>query len=162
LWGWSYGGFLTLKTIESHPGAFPYAMAVAPVTDWRFYDSIYTERYMSTPHENSEGYLRSAIVNVTALSLAGRFFLAHGTGDDNVHVQNTLTLLDKLVSHGVDNWDSQMFTDDDHSIVFHGGNKAVYKRLTGWLEKWFGVRGGIGRKWRIEGEELSDTEGITD
>jgi dipeptidyl aminopeptidase B len=148
---------LTLKTIEQQPGSFPYAMAVAPVTDWRYYDSIYTERYMLTPHDNPAGYDMSAITNVTAMSLAERFFVAHGTADDNVHVQNTFTLLDKLVSSGVDNWDSQVFADDDHNIIFHGGNKAVYGRLSEWLERYFGRRDGVGRPWHVEGDDPLDS-----
>jgi len=160
LWGWSYGGFLTLKTIESHPGAFPYAMAVAPVTDWQFYDSIYTERYMLTPSSNPSGYETSSIHNVTAMSEAKRFFIAHGTGDDNVHIQNSLTLMDRLISSGIGNWDSQVFTDDDHSINFHGGNKAVYLRLTEWLERWFGRKEIGGRLWRVDGELVGFKDGV--
>jgi dipeptidyl aminopeptidase B len=160
LWGWSYGGFLTLKTLESQPGAFKYGMAVAPVTDWRYYDSIYTERYMLTPHANSGGYQRSAIINTTALGEAKRFFIAHGTGDDNVHIQNSLALMDRLTDSGVRNWDSQVFTDDDHSIVFHGGNQAIYWRLAEWLERWFGRKEPGGRIWVVDGELLGYKEGI--
>jgi dipeptidyl aminopeptidase B len=160
LWGWSYGGFLTLKTIESHPGVFPYAMAVAPVTDWRYYDSIYTERYMLTPEANPLGYQNSAVRNVSAMGEANRFFIAHGTGDDNVHVQNSLTLMDLLTQGGIRNWDSQVFTDDDHSIVFHGGNRAVYSRLAEWLERWFGRKEVGGRIWKADGELLGYKDGI--
>jgi dipeptidyl aminopeptidase B len=160
LWGWSFGGFLTLKTIESHPGAFPYAMAVAPVTDWRYYDSIYTERYMLTPHDNPFGYRKSAIVNTTAMSEAKRFFIAHGTGDDNVHVQNSLALMDKLTDNGIINWDSQVYTDDDHSIVFHNGRRAVYWRLAEWLERWFGRKDPGTRIWKVDGELLGFEEGV--
>jgi dipeptidyl aminopeptidase B len=160
LWGWSYGGFLTLKTIESHPGAFPYAMAVAPVTDWRYYDSIYTERYMLTPQANPLGYRASAVRNVSAMGEAKRFFLAHGTGDDNVHVQNSLTLMDLLTQNGIRNWDSQVFTDDDHSIVFHGGSRAIHWRLAEWLERWFGRKEVGGRVWKVDGELIGYTEGV--
>jgi dipeptidyl aminopeptidase len=161
LWGWSYGGFLTLKTIESHPGAFPFAMAVAPVTDWRYYDSIYTERYMLTPSSNLEGYQTSSIRNTTALALAKRFFINHGTGDDNVHIQNSLALMDRLVVNGVRNWDSQVYTDDDHSIIFHGGNRAVYWRLAEWLERWFGRKDEGGHVWRVDGELLGFKDGVS-
>jgi len=160
LWGWSYGAFLTLKTLESHPGAFPYAMAVAPVTDWRYYDSIYTERYMLTPAANPNGYRQSAITNTSAMGLAQRFFIAHGTGDDNVHVQNSLSLMDRLTNDGIGNWDSQVFTDDDHSIVFHHGNKAVYWRLAEWLERWFGRKEVGGRVWVVDGEMLGYKVGV--
>ncbi|KAI0125845.1 dipeptidyl peptidase IV N-terminal region-domain-containing protein [Xylariales sp. AK1849] len=134
IWGWSYGGFNTLKTLEQDAGqTFKYGMAVAPVTDWRFYDSIYTERYMLTPQENSEGYGRTAVSNVTALSNNVRFLIMHGVADDNVHMQNTLTLLDKLDVEGVENYDLQMFPDSNHGIYFHNANQIVYDKLTNWL-----------------------------
>ncbi|KAK4150269.1 dipeptidyl peptidase IV N-terminal region-domain-containing protein [Chaetomidium leptoderma] len=134
IWGWSYGGFNTLKTLEQDAGqTFRYGMAVAPVTDWRFYDSIYTERYMLTPQVNGHGYDTSAINNVTALSQNVRFLMMHGVADDNVHFQNSLTLLDKLDLAGVENYDVHVFPDSDHSIYFHGANRIVYDKLTNWL-----------------------------
>ncbi|KAF7519967.1 hypothetical protein G7054_g12923 [Neopestalotiopsis clavispora] len=134
IWGWSYGGFNTLKTLEQDAGqTFKYGMAVAPVTDWRFYDSIYTERYMLTPQENAAGYDATAISNVTALSGNVRFLIMHGVADDNVHMQNTLTLLDKLDLAGVENYDLHMFPDSDHGIYFHNANQIVYDKLVNWL-----------------------------
>lgn len=127
IWGWSYGGFMTLKTLEQDAGqTFSYGMAVAPVTDWRFYDSIYTERYMLTPQTNNLGYMNSTISNVTALSQNVRFLLMHGVADDNVHMQNSLTLLDKLDLAGVENYDVHVFPDSDHGISFHNANRIVY------------------------------------
>jgi dipeptidyl aminopeptidase len=127
IWGWSYGGFMALKSLEQDAGeTFRYGMAVAPVTDWRFYDSIYTERYMLTPQDNGHGYDTSAINNVTALSQNVRFLLMHGVADDNVHFQNSLTLLDKLDQVGVENYDVHVFPDSDHSIYFHNANRIVY------------------------------------
>lgn len=135
IWGWSYGGYMTLKTLEQDGGkTFSYGMAVAPVTDWRFYDSIYTERYMHTPQHNFAGYDGSAIKNVTALKGAERFLVMHGTGDDNVHFQNTLALLDKFDLAQVENYDMFVFPDSDHSINFHNSNKVVYDRLDRWIE----------------------------
>ncbi|EEQ85314.1 hypothetical protein RJZ56_001299 [Blastomyces dermatitidis] len=134
IWGWSYGGFMTLKTLEQDGGrTFQYGMAVAPVTDWRYYDSIYTERYMRTPQHNQGGYDTSAISNTTALASNIRFLLMHGTADDNVHIQNSLTLLDKLDLDDVDNYDVHVFPDSDHSIYFHNAHKMVYNRLGDWL-----------------------------
>jgi len=128
IWGWSFGGYNTLKTLEQDAGeTFSYGMAVAPVTDWRFYDSIYTERYMKTPQENKDGYDGTAVSNATALGQNKRFLIMHGTADDNVHVQNTLTLLDKLDLEGVSNYDVHVFPDSDHSIYFHNANKIVYE-----------------------------------
>lgn len=127
IWGWSYGGFQTLKTLEQDAGeTFKYGMAVAPVTDWRFYDSIYTERYMLTPQENEAGYDGTAVSNVSALSGNVRFLIMHGVADDNVHMQNTLTLLDKLDLGGVENYDLHMFPDSNHGIYFHNANRIVY------------------------------------
>lgn len=128
IWGWSFGGYNTLKTLEQDAGqTFSYGMAVAPVTDWRYYDSIYTERYMKTPQENEAGYDGTAISNASALGQNKRFLIMHGTGDDNVHYQNTLTLLDKLDLANVENYDVHVFPDSDHSIYFHNANKIVYE-----------------------------------
>lgn len=128
IWGWSYGGFMTLKTLEQDAGeTFKYGMAVAPVTDWRFYDSIYTERYMHTPQNNPEGYDNATISNVTALGQNVRFLVMHGVADDNVHMQNTLSLLDRLDLGNVQNYDVHVFPDSDHSIYFHNANRVVYE-----------------------------------
>ncbi|KAI2641201.1 dipeptidyl peptidase IV N-terminal region-domain-containing protein [Xylaria nigripes] len=127
IWGWSYGGFQTLKTLEQDAGqTFQYGMAVAPVTDWRFYDSIYTERYMLTPQQNEAGYEATAVSNVSALAANVRFLIMHGVADDNVHMQNTLTLLDKLDMGNVENYDLHMFPDSNHGIYFHNANRIVY------------------------------------
>jgi dipeptidyl aminopeptidase len=134
IWGWSFGGFNTLKTLEQDAGqTFRYGMAVAPVTDWRFYDSIYTERYMLTPQANGHGYDASAITNISALSQNVRWLMMHGVADDNVHFQNSLTLLDKLDLNGVENYDVHVFPDSDHSIYFHNANRIVYDSEFPWL-----------------------------
>lgn len=135
LFGWSYGGYLTLKTLEKDAGEhFKYGLAVAPVTDWRFYDSVYTERYMHTPQENPEGYETAAVSNVTAIGHAQRFLLMHGTGDDNVHFQNSLKFLDLLDLHAVENYDVHVFPDSDHSIRYHNANIIVYDKLLSWTK----------------------------
>lgn len=134
IWGWSYGGFMTLKVLEMDAGeTFKYGMSVAPVTDWRFYDSIYTERYMRMPQNNPLGYARTAINNVTAIAQNVRFLIMHGVADDNVHMQNTLTLLDKFDLAGIENYDVHVFPDSDHSIFFHNANHIVYDKLAKWL-----------------------------
>ncbi|USP77132.1 hypothetical protein yc1106_04406 [Curvularia clavata] len=134
IWGWSYGGFTTLKTLEQDGGeTFKYGMAVAPVTDWRFYDSIYTERYMHTPQNNPAGYENSTISDVRSLAKNVRFLVMHGIADDNVHMQNTLTLLDRLDLAGIENYDVHVFPDSDHGIYFHNANRIVYDKLRWWL-----------------------------
>ncbi|KAL2854883.1 putative dipeptidyl-aminopeptidase B [Aspergillus pseudoustus] len=134
IWGWSYGGFMTLKTLEQDAGqTFQYGMAVAPVTDWRFYDSVYTERYMHTPQHNPTGYDNSSISDMSALQNTVRFLVIHGASDDNVHLQNTLTLIDKLDLASVQNYDLHFYPDSDHSIYFHNAHAMVYERLSSWL-----------------------------
>ncbi|RAL02969.1 dipeptidyl aminopeptidase dapB [Aspergillus ibericus CBS 121593] len=134
IWGWSYGGFMTLKTLEQDAGkTFQYGMAVAPVTDWRHYDSIYTERYMHTPKHNPNGYDNTSISDMAALSESVRFLVIHGASDDNVHVQNTLELVDKLDLANVQNYDLHFYPDSDHSINFHNAHRMVYERLSSWL-----------------------------
>lgn len=133
LFGWSYGGYLTLKTLERDAGQhFKYGLSVAPVTDWSLYDSVYTERYMHTPQENAQGYEASRVHNVTAIGHANRFLLMHGTGDDNVHFQNSLRFLDLLDLNAVENYDVHIFPDSDHSIRYHNANKVVYDKLLSW------------------------------
>jgi len=138
IWGWSFGGFMTLKTLEQDAGkTFQYGMAVAPVTDWRFYDSIYTERYMHTPQHNPSGYDNATISDTEALRQNVRFLIMHGVADDNVHLQNTLALIDKLDQASVENYDVHVFPDSDHSIYFHNAHRMVYDRLEYWLRNAF-------------------------
>lgn len=137
LWGWSYGGYLTLKVLERDVDlAFKYGVAVAPVTDWALYDSIYTERYMHRPSNNAEGYAHCAIQNVTNMARHNRFLVMHGTGDDNVHFQHTLTLLDKFDLAGVENYDVHVFPDSDHSISHHNANNIVFDKVSSWLKEY--------------------------
>ena len=99
IWGWSYGGYMTALTAGRGGDLFKAALCVAPVTDWRLYDTIYTERYMRTPDENPEGY-RSSSAQAYVEGLKARFLVVHGTGDDNVHVQNTIQLANRLEGAG--------------------------------------------------------------
>ncbi|CAJ0843099.1 21971_t:CDS:2 [Entrophospora sp. SA101] len=122
IWGWSFGGFVTSKVIEADSGAFQIGIAVAPVIDWRFYDSVYTERYMKTPELNPNGYELSAVTNMTGFDNA-KFLLIHGTGDDNVHFQNSLSLIDRFTLASVHNYRVQIYTDSDHSIQKHNANR---------------------------------------
>lgn len=138
IWGWSYGGFTTLKTLEYDGGnVFKYGMAVAPVTNWLFYDSIYTERYMKSPDTNQNYDLVSAITDYLKFTDVRRFLIMHGTADDNVHIQNSLWLLDQFDMAEVENYDVHFFPDSDHSIYFHNANTIVYDKLLRWLGKAF-------------------------
>jgi dipeptidyl-peptidase-4 len=96
IWGGSYGGYMTLYALTYAPGIFHCGISMFPVTDWRFYDSIYTERYMRTPAENVEGYKNNSPLN-NSDKLADALLLVHGTMDDNVHMQNSMQLVDALI-----------------------------------------------------------------
>ena len=95
--GWSYGGYMTLYALTHAPEVFKCGSARAPVTDWKFYDSIYTERYMRTPQENPDGYKAASPLEAAA-NLKARLLIIHGTSDDNVHMQNTINFLDALIN----------------------------------------------------------------
>lgn len=102
------------------------------MSDWRFYDTMYTERYMGTLLTNADGYAASAVKKVDGFkNVAGGFLVQHGTGDDNVHFQNSAALVDTLISAGVspEKMHVQWFTDSDHGISFHGASKYLYKQL---------------------------------
>ncbi|KAI0091440.1 dipeptidyl aminopeptidase [Irpex rosettiformis] len=136
IWGWSYGGFMSCKVAEANAGVHSLAMAVAPVTSWRLYDSIYTERYMDLPNDNPDGYVTASISNVTGFHNIN-FLFAHGSADDNVHYANSAHLLDMLTREQVRGYRFRMFTDSDHSIYRRGANREVYEYLLGFLvEKW--------------------------
>lgn len=139
IWGWSYGGFLTLKTLETdidNP-IFNYAVAIAPVTRWRLYDSIYTERYLNTPQENPKGYEIGSIHNVSNFKHVKKFFIGHGSGDDNVHVQNSLQLLDEFNLAKVENFEFMIFPDSNHGMNYHNGFTVVYDRILDFFKRAF-------------------------
>ena len=139
IWGWSYGGFVTLKTVEFDKGSiFKYAIAVAPVTNWLYYDSIYTERYMGEVGKNIKSYIEiSRVADIESFRNINRLLLMHGTSDDNVHVQNTFEFVDKLNLANVRNYDMHIFPDSDHSIRFHNAQSTIYKKLYYWLQEAF-------------------------
>lgn len=112
-WGWSYGGFMTLMA-TTHSPIFRASVAVAPVTDWHNYDSIYTERYMGLPRDNAEAYKRSSPVNYAG-SLHSHLLIAHGTGDDNVHLQNTIQMTQAFIDAGKQ-FDLMLYPRKTHSI----------------------------------------------
>ncbi|MBB4634880.1 S9 family peptidase [Longimicrobium terrae] len=131
LWGWSYGGYMTSFTLMQPGSPFRAGVAVAPVADWGLYDSIYTERFMRTPQENPEGYRRSSPV-ANAANLRGRFLLIHGTGDDNVHFQNSVRLANALQGAGKQ-FQFMAYPNRTHSIS--GGRTSVhlYTMMTDWI-----------------------------
>jgi dipeptidyl-peptidase 4 len=122
IWGWSYGGYMAANCITKGAGYFKTAISVAPVIDWRFYDSIYTERYMRTPGENPDGYHDGSPINF-ADEVKGHYMLVAGTGDDNVHFQNTVEFVHAL-EKAQKPFSLMIFPDKNHGI--YGGNTRVY------------------------------------
>jgi len=133
IWGWSYGGFMASNCILKGADVFKMAIAVAPVTNWRFYDSVYTERYMQTPQENASGYDENSPINHVD-KLKGKFLLIHGSGDDNVHVQNSMQMMEALIQANKQ-FDSQIYPDKNHGI--YGGKTRVqlYTKMTNFIKE---------------------------
>ncbi|MFM2225065.1 MAG: hypothetical protein RJA07_1267 [Bacteroidota bacterium] len=131
MFGWSYGGFMATNCMLRGAGVFNACVAVAPVTDWRFYDNIYTERYMQTPKENAVGYINSSCSNY-ADKMQGHFLLMHGGADDNVHTQNTYELTNALIKADKQ-YDEFIFPNKAHGIS--GGNTRyfLFKKMTNFI-----------------------------
>ncbi|MEI8280170.1 MAG: DPP IV N-terminal domain-containing protein [Bacteroidota bacterium] len=131
IWGWSYGGFMSSTCILKGNDVFKMAIAVAPVTNWRYYDNIYTERYMQRPLDNAEGYDQNAPEKMAAM-LKGKFLLIHGTGDDNVHFQNSVMLTDALIKENKE-FESEYYPNRAHGIS--GGNTRIhlFTRMTNFI-----------------------------
>jgi dipeptidyl-peptidase-4 len=130
-WGWSWGGTFTLYAL-SHTDRFRAGVSVAPVTDWRNYDSIYTERYMGLPSQSADLYRDQSVVN-SASQLKGRLLIAHGTGDDNVHIENTVQYVQKLIDAGVP-YDLQIFPRKTHSIAGKEARTELFNRILAQFE----------------------------
>ena len=133
IWGWSYGGYMASRTMFLGRGVFKAALAVAPVTDWRLYDTIYTERYMRTPEENPAGYDSSSAL-AYADSLKGAFLLVHGTGDDNVHLQNSVRLIGRLEAANKQ-FEMRIYPNKTHAIAGPGTRENLYGLFTAWLKR---------------------------
>lgn len=133
IWGWSYGGFMSLNAIFQHPDVFKTAIAVAPVTHWKFYDTIYTERYMGLPQVNAAGYTKGSPITY-ARGLKGNLLLVHGSGDDNVHYQNTEVLVDSLVA-AQRPFQFMVYPNRTHGIFGGGATEHLYGLLTRYIEK---------------------------
>ncbi|MDO5970820.1 S9 family peptidase [Flavivirga aquimarina] len=136
IWGWSYGGFMSSNCLFKGNDVFKMAIAVAPVSSWRFYDTIYTERYMTTPQENASGYDDNSPINHVD-KLKGDFLLVHGSGDDNVHLQNTMRLAEALIQADKQ-FDWAIYPDKNHGI--YGGNTRLhlYKKMTHFINRTLG------------------------
>jgi len=138
IWGWSYGGYMSSLAITKGADVFKMAIAVAPVTSWRFYDTVYTERYMQTPQENPNGYDDNSPINHVE-KLKGAYLLVHGSGDDNVHVQNTTRMINALVEANKQ-FDLFVYPDRAHGI-FRGKNTRLhlYTKMTQFIDEHLGA-----------------------
>jgi dipeptidyl-peptidase 4 len=134
-WGWSWGGTFTLYAM-THSDRFKAGVSVAPVTDWRNYDSTYTERYMSKPSENADQYRDFSVVT-NADKLQGRLLLVHGTGDDNVHLENTIQFIQKLIDAHLP-YDLQLYPRKTHSIAGADARTHLYTRILAQFQAYLG------------------------
>ncbi|WP_088323741.1 S9 family peptidase [Polaribacter tangerinus] len=134
IWGWSFGGHMSTNALLKGSDIFTTAIAVAPVTSWRFYDTVYTERFLRTPQENPGGYDDNSPINY-AEKLKGNYLLVHGTGDDNVHVQNSYRMINALIDANKQ-FDMFIVPDRTHSI-YRGKNMRLnlYTKMTNFVEK---------------------------
>jgi dipeptidyl-peptidase-4 len=131
IWGWSYGGSMTLWSMSTGEKIFKAGIAVAPVTDWNLYNTAYTERFMNRPQENFDGYTQTSAIGMVS-KLNGKLLIVHGTADDNVHVQNTMLYIDKLVEADKQ-FEMQLYTDKNHSILGNQTRKHLYTRMSEFL-----------------------------
>ncbi|KAK1876674.1 Dipeptidyl peptidase 4 [Dissostichus eleginoides] len=135
IWGWSYGGYVTSMVLGSGSGVFKCGMAVAPVSKWEYYDSIYTERYMMEPSQNSLAYTNSTVTERAKNFRAVQYLLVHGTADDNVHFQQGAEISEALVEAQVD-FEAMWYTDKDHGLS-GAANKHVYTHMSHFLKRCF-------------------------
>ncbi|CAG5933434.1 unnamed protein product [Menidia menidia] len=135
IWGWSYGGYVTSMVLGSGSGVFKCGMAVAPVSKWEYYDSIYTERYMMQPSENPDAYNNSTVTARAKNFHAVQYLLVHGTADDNVHFQQAAEISEALVDEQVD-FDAMWYTDKDHGLT-GSANQHVYTHMSHFLLRCF-------------------------
>lgn len=132
IWGWSYGGYNVLMSLSRGNGIFKSGVAIAPVTNWRFYDSVYTERYMRTPQQNASGYQNGSPIAL-ASSLSGKLLLIHGSADDNVHFQNTLEYTSALIKANKQ-FELFVFPDQNHSIPGSFNRNYLYTKVIDFLK----------------------------
>lgn len=131
IWGWSFGGYMSSSAITKHSDVFKAAVAVAPVTHWKFYDNIYTERYLRRPIDNPLGYENNSPLNFTD-GIKGNYLLVHGTGDDNVHWQNSAEMINAMIKSGA-KYDSEVYPNRNHGIGDKAASYHLYRRMTNFI-----------------------------
>lgn len=133
MYGWSYGGYMSSLALTKGADYYSMAIAVAPVTNWRFYDSIYTERYMRTPQENAKGYDENSPINHVD-KMKGAYLLVHGTGDDNVHFQNTVEMTEALIEANKQ-FELYIYPDRNHGIYGKNARLHLFTKMTDFIKK---------------------------
>ncbi len=131
IWGWSFGGYLSSLCLSKSPETFSMAIAVAPVTHWKYYDNIYTERYLRRPADNPDGYEQNSPLNF-AHQITGKYLIVHGTADDNVHFQNSAEMVNALIAGGIE-FDSEYYPNRNHGISDPAAQKHLFNRLTAFV-----------------------------
>lgn len=138
IWGWSYGGYMAAHGIAGTSSIegfkFKASVSVAPVSNWAYYDTVYTERYMSTPQDNPAGYNQTSVLSHAANTPSNSLLLMHGTGDDNVHFQNTVELANALI-HGNVQFSTMFYPNDNHAINSGNARKYLYEKMTAFLKE---------------------------
>lgn len=127
-WGWSFGGFMSSLAISKGADVFKTAIAVAPVTNWRYYDNIYTERFMRTPQENAKGYDENSPTNFVK-NIKGKFLIIHGTADDNVHFQNSAMMVNEMIKNNIE-FESGYYPNRNHGISGDNATFHIYSKMT--------------------------------
>lgn len=127
IWGWSYGGYNVLMSMSRGNGVFKAGVAIAPVTDWKFYDTVYGERFMRTPQQNALGYANGSAIKL-ANQLQGNLLVIHGSADDNVHYQNTMEYTNALIDAGKQ-FDMFTMPDRDHSMIGAKNRTYIYNKV---------------------------------
>jgi len=131
IWGWSYGGYMSSLCLAKGADVFKIAIAVAPVTNWRFYDNIYTERYMGLPKDNASGYDDNSPINHVE-KITGKYLIIHGSADDNVHYENAILMMDAMIKKNI-SFESEIYPNKNHGI--YGGDTRfhLYNRMTNFI-----------------------------
>jgi dipeptidyl-peptidase-4 len=133
IWGWSYGGYMTLNCLTKGAEVFKTGIAVAPVTDWKYYGNIYTERYMRKPKDNPKGYDEGSPIKYAG-QMKGSLLLIHGTADDNVHLQNSVEMAEELIKNGIQ-FQQFMYPDKNHSIYGGTTRHHLYSMMSDFILK---------------------------
>ena len=131
IWGWSYGGYMSSLALAKGNDVFKMAIAVAPVTNWRYYDNIYTERYMGLPQDNGSGYDDNSPINFVK-DIKGKYLIIHGTGDDNVHFQNSVMMVNELIKNNIP-FDSEFYPNKNHGIYGGATRYHLFNKMTNFI-----------------------------